>query len=110
MFHGRGWRLLRRAACSSLCTRLRNLLSAFLHQSAHGAEAQEHLSNFIEDLIGNAVKTGKQPAGEGIRSDVAPRELALFSLHAVNAAVSLPTADAARTLTGVIIDGLTSPA
>ncbi|MHA7284413.1 TetR/AcrR family transcriptional regulator [Arthrobacter sp. TMS2-4] len=79
---------------------------AFLHQGVHGAQTQEHLRDFLEALIRSAVKTCAQEAGGGVRSDIAPRELALFSLHAVNAAAALPSADAARSLVGVIVDGL----
>lgn len=80
--------------------------SAFLQSGAHGSSAQEHLQGFFADLIQQAA--GQASDQDAVRSDVASRELALYCLHAVNAAAALPSAGAARSLVGVVVDGLTS--
>lgn len=73
---------------------------AFLHQNAHTSRAQLHLQDFIAELIAEAATAG------AIRADLPPGELSVYALNALNAANSLPSPDAVRTLVAIIIDGL----
>jgi AcrR family transcriptional regulator len=75
-------------------------LSAALHRGEHVARAQQHLSEFIADLLSDGVKTGD------VRDDIAPRELASYCLHALAAATSLPSRAAVRRLVTVTLTGL----
>lgn len=60
----------------------------------------KHLSDFIRDLLAEAAKAGN------IRDDVAPGELASYCLHALAAAVSLPSKAAVRRLVTVTLTGM----
>ena len=75
-------------------------LAALLHRGAHVARAQQHLSDFIEDLLLDGARAGV------LRDDVAPRELASYCLHALNAASGLPSKAAVRRLVAVTLAGL----
>jgi len=75
-------------------------LAAVLHQGEHIARAQQHLSDFIRDLLIEAAETGY------VRDDVAPDELASYCLHALTAASSLPSKASVRRLVTVILAGL----
>jgi AcrR family transcriptional regulator len=75
-------------------------LAAFLHRGEHVARAQQHLLDFIRDLITEAARNG------GIRQDVAPDELASYCLHAITAAGSLPSEAAVHRLVQVALTGL----
>jgi AcrR family transcriptional regulator len=75
-------------------------LAALLHRGEHVARAQEHLSDFIRDLLIEGAKSGE------LRDDVGPDELASYCLHAVTAASSLPSKAAVRRLVTVILAGL----
>ena len=75
-------------------------LSALLHRSPHVGRAQEQLSHFIRDLLGEAAASGE------VRDDVAPDELASYCLHALAAAGRLPSKAAARRLVSVVLAGL----
>src|SRR6266571_4398799 len=72
-------------------------LTALLHRGEHIAQAHQHLSNFIRDLLAEAAKAGD------IRDDVAPDELASYCIHALAAASSLPSKAAVRRLVAVIL-------
>ena len=75
-------------------------LAAVLHRGAHVGRAQDQLSRFIGDLLGEAAATGE------VRDDVPPDELASYCLHALTAAGSLPSKAAARRLVSVVLAGL----
>jgi AcrR family transcriptional regulator len=75
-------------------------LTAFLHRGEHVDRAQQHLSDFVRDLLAEAAKAGD------IRDDVAPDELASYCLHALTAAGGLPSKAAVRRLVGVTLAGL----
>ena len=78
-------------------------LAAFLHRGEHIARAEQHLRDFLQDLLAEGAKTG------GVRADVAPCELAAYCLHALNAASSLPSKAAVRRLVAVTLGGLRAP-
>ena len=75
-------------------------LAALLHQGEHVTRAQQHLSDFIRDLVTDGAQSGT------LRDDVAPDELASYCLHALAAASSLPSKAAVRRLVSVILAGL----
>jgi len=75
-------------------------LAAVLHRGEHVARAQQHLSDFIRDLLTEGAATGD------VRDDVAPNELASYCLHALTAASSLPSKAAVRRLVTVTLAGL----
>jgi AcrR family transcriptional regulator len=75
-------------------------LAALLHQSEHVARAVRHLHAFLASLVAEAAKAAE------IRDDVDPGELASYCLHALTAAQSMPSEDAARRLVTVTLDGL----
>jgi AcrR family transcriptional regulator len=73
---------------------------AFLHRDEHVARAQQRLSHLIRDLLTEGARIGD------IRDDIAPGELAIFCLHALAAARSLPSKAAVRRLVAVTLAGL----
>jgi AcrR family transcriptional regulator len=75
----------------------------FLHQDDHLVEAQQHLYDLVKQLIADGAKRGE------VREDVAPDELATYSLHALAAATSLPSETAVRRLAKVTLAGLRPP-
>jgi AcrR family transcriptional regulator len=75
-------------------------LVALLHQASHVARAQQHLRDFIRDLLTESAQAGD------LRDDVAPDELASYCLHALAAASSLPSKAAVRRLVAVTLSGL----
>ena len=81
----------------------RGELAALLHQGAHVARAHQQLSDFIRDLLIQGAASGD------VRDDVTPEELAIYCLHAITAATSLPTRAAVRRLVSVILAGLQPP-
>jgi len=78
-------------------------LAALLHRDEHVAQAQQHLTDIIRDLLTEGAQTGD------IRDDVAPEELAKYCLYALAAASSLPTEAAVRRLVTVTLAGLRPP-
>ena len=76
-------------------------LATFLHRGQHVARAQQHLSDFMRDLIAEGAHAGE------LRDDVAPQELASYCLHALTAAGGLPSKAAVRRLVRVTLAGLT---
>ncbi|MQA85715.1 MAG: TetR family transcriptional regulator [Streptosporangiales bacterium] len=78
-------------------------VAAFLHRGEHVARAQQHMRDFVRDLLTEAAKTGT------LREDVAPDELASYCLHALTAASSLPSKAAVRRLVAVTLAGLRPP-
>jgi AcrR family transcriptional regulator len=77
-----------------------NELAALVHRGEHMVRAELRLRDLIGHLLAQAVRAGD------IRDDVAPDELAGYSLHALAAAASLPTEAAVSRLVTVILDGL----
>jgi AcrR family transcriptional regulator len=75
-------------------------LAAFLHRGDHVARARKQLTDLIQDLVTEAAKAG------GVRGDIAPRELASYCLHALEAASNLPSKAAVHRLIAVILAGL----
>ena len=78
-------------------------LAALLHRGEHVARAENHLRNFIRDLLIEGAASGD------LRDDVAPDELASYCLHALTAASSLPSKAAVRRLVTVTLAGLRPP-
>ena len=78
-------------------------LAAFLHRDEHVAQAQQHLTGIIRNLLVEAAQTG------GVRGDIAPDELASYCLHALTAASSLRSEAAVRRLVTVTLAGLHPP-
>jgi AcrR family transcriptional regulator len=77
-----------------------NELAALLHRGEHVARAQQHVSDLVEGLLADAAMTGD------VRDDIAPRELATYCLHALEAANRLPSKAAVRRLVTVTLAGL----
>jgi AcrR family transcriptional regulator len=77
-------------------------LASVLHRRLHGARARERLVSFFEDVIHEAASPG------GIRTDIAPEELAAYCLHALGAAAQLPSKADAQRLAVVVLAGLKS--
>jgi AcrR family transcriptional regulator len=75
-------------------------IAALLHRGAHVVLAQQHLRDFVRDLLSEAANAGD------IRADVAPDELASYCLHALTAASSLPSKTAVHRLVQVTLAGL----
>ena len=75
-------------------------LAALLHRGEHVARAQQHLTDFIRDLLAEGARDGD------IRDDVAPDELASYCLHALGGAGSLPSKAAVHRLVAVTLAGL----
>ena len=75
-------------------------LAALLHRGPHMARAHDHLSELIRELLTEAAEAGE------LRDDVAPDELAVYCLHALSAASSLPSKAAVERLIGVTLAGL----
>ncbi len=78
-------------------------LGAFLHRDGQVARAEQQLHGMIRELLTEAAKTGD------VRDDVAPDELASYSLHALTAASGLPSKTAVRRLVMVTLAGLRRP-
>jgi len=77
--------------------------AAFLHRDEQVARAQHQVHDMIRDLLTEAAKTGD------VRDDVAPDELASYSLHALGGAGSQRSKAAVRRLVAVTMDGLRPP-
>jgi AcrR family transcriptional regulator len=75
-------------------------LAALLHRGEHVVRAQQHLTDLIRGLIVDGAKAHK------VRDDVPPGELATYCVHALTAAVSLPSKAAVRRLVAVTMAGL----
>lgn len=78
-------------------------LAALLHRGDHVARAQQHLIEFIRDLVTEGATAGT------LRSDVSADELATYCLHALTAASSLPSKAAVHRLVSVTLAGLRPP-
>ena len=78
-------------------------LAALLHRDEHVAQAQQHLTDIIRDLLTEGAQSGD------LRDDIPPEELASYCLYALAAASSLPTVAAVRRLVTVTLAGLRPP-
>ena len=78
-------------------------LAAAVHRGEHLASAQEELLGFLRDLIADAANAGE------VRGDAPPAELAIYCLHALQAASSLPSEAAVHRLVTVTLAGLRLP-
>jgi AcrR family transcriptional regulator len=75
-------------------------LATLLHRGEHVERAHQHLNAMVRDLLVECVTAGD------VRDDVPPGELASYCLHALAAAVSLPSKAAVRRLVAVTLAGL----
>jgi len=75
-------------------------LARLVHRGEHVAAAQEHLTDFIERLLADAARAGH------IRNDMAPSELADYSIYALTAAHTMPTKAAVHRLVAITLDAL----
>ncbi len=75
-------------------------LSALLHRPEHIARTQQQLLNLFRDLLAESAASGD------LRDDVPPEELAIYCLHTLAAAGSLPSEAAVHRLTEVTLAGL----
>ena len=75
-------------------------LVALVHQDHHVKDIEEQLRHLLRDVIADAAKAGT------VRRDVAPDELASYSLHALSAAANSPSKPALQRLIDLIVAGL----
>jgi AcrR family transcriptional regulator len=85
------------------CSRHGGAAAARLHQSQHVSQAQQHLNEFLTELLREGAEAGV------FREDVAPDELARYCLHALEAAAGLRSREAALRLVRVTLSGLRPP-
>jgi AcrR family transcriptional regulator len=78
-------------------------LAALVHRGEHMASAQQQLREFLAALLAEAAEAGE------VRDDMAPDELAGYCLHALTAAGTLESADAARRLVTLTMAALRPP-
>lgn len=78
-------------------------LSALLHRAEKVTTAQQQLTALLRDLIREAARAG------AVRADTSADELAVYCVHALAAAGSLPSRAAVRRLVDVTLDGLRHP-
>ena len=78
-------------------------LAALLHRDEQVVRAEHQLRNMVRDLLKKAADAGE------VRDDVAPHELADYSLHALMAAGTLSSKAAVRKLVEVTLTGLRPP-
>jgi AcrR family transcriptional regulator len=75
-------------------------IAALLHRGEHVALAHKRLSDFMRDLLTEGARAG------AVRTDIAPGELADYSLHTLTAAGALPSKAAVRRLVALTLSGL----
>lgn len=75
-------------------------LAALLHQADHVDRAHDELHRLMTQMISDAAASGE------VRTDVTPRELATYCIHALDAAGELPSKAAVQRLVVVITDAL----
>jgi AcrR family transcriptional regulator len=75
-------------------------LAALVHRGEHITRAEQHVSELIRDVLGEAVATGD------VRDDIPPDELASYCINALAAARSLSSKAAVRRLVMVTLAGL----
>jgi AcrR family transcriptional regulator len=75
-------------------------LAALVHRDEHLAHAHRELRGLVRDLVCEAAAAGD------VRDDVPAGELAIYCLHALDAAGGLPSGAAIRRLVSVALAGL----
>jgi AcrR family transcriptional regulator len=75
-------------------------VAAFLHRDGRVTTAKQQLRAMIKDLVAEGSRSGE------LRDDVAPDELAIYCLHALGAASTLPSKAAVSRLVAVTLAGL----
>ncbi|MDJ0418902.1 TetR/AcrR family transcriptional regulator [Rhodococcus opacus] len=75
-------------------------IAAGLHRGEHVARAQQHLHEFVRDLLTDAAGVGE------VRDDATADELTWYVLHAVTAAEGLDSPAAVHRLVAIILTGL----
>jgi AcrR family transcriptional regulator len=75
-------------------------LAAFVHRGQHLAQAQRQLTDFLTELLAEAVRAG------AVRADVPADELASYCLAALGAASGLPSRAAVSRLVTLTLAGL----
>jgi AcrR family transcriptional regulator len=75
-------------------------LAAIVHRGEHLATAQQHVTEFIRDVLADAAQSGD------VRDDVAPDELANYCINALAAAGRLRSKVAVRRLVAVTLAGV----
>lgn len=78
-------------------------LEALLHRGPHVSATRDRLRALLEEVIHDAATRGQ------VRSDVPAAELAMYCLHALTAAVSLPERGAVDRLVATTLSGLGHP-
>jgi AcrR family transcriptional regulator len=74
--------------------------SSLLHHGEHVRRAQQHLSDYIQVLVVDAVQSGE------VRDDIPPTELVSYCLHALQAATDLQDPAAVHRLVEVTLAGI----
>lgn len=77
-------------------------LAALVHRGEHVGQAHQHLTDLVAGLLTEAAAAGRA------RDDVTPSELAVYCIHAITAAASLPSRAAVLRLVQVTLAGLRS--
>jgi AcrR family transcriptional regulator len=77
-------------------------LAALVHRGEHLGHAHRHLTDLIAGLLTEAAADGR------VREDVTPSELAVYCIHALAAAASLPSRPAVLRLVQVTLAGVRS--
>ena len=75
-------------------------LAALVHRGEQLGHAHRHLTDLIAGLLTEAATAGQ------VRDDVGPPELAVYCIHAITAAASLPSRPAVLRLVQVTLAGL----
>jgi AcrR family transcriptional regulator len=75
-------------------------LAAVLHKGEHMVHARQQLRDLVASMLVDAAAAGQ------VRDDITARELADYCLHALGAAVGLPSKAAVGRLVTVTLDGL----
>ena len=78
-------------------------LAGFLHGDPQVARAENELRQLVRRLVADAVASGE------VRDDVAADELVNYCLHALTAAVGVPSIAAVRRLVAVTLAGMRAP-
>ena len=79
-------------------------LAALLHRDQQVSDAEGELRTMIKGLLADATSTGE------VRTDVGLDELAVFCLHSLAAAASMPSKAAVHRLVKVTLSGLSEKA
>lgn len=78
-------------------------LAALVHRGDHLIAAQQHLNDFLRDLLSDAAAAGH------VRTDIPLDELAAYCVNALAAAGDLPSKAAVRRLVKLTLTGLGRP-